>query len=90
MPRVDGLSVYAVRHASNGKWVLVAFGVQNGEERNVADLNLPPTAILSGFSLHPLGKSFVTSIGLARRDIWLLEGFDRPSRSFKDLLSRIR
>jgi Tol biopolymer transport system component len=78
----DGSSLYAVRHASNGSWVLVEFDVQSQRERHVIDMNLPPKATLSGFSLHPNGKSFATGIGIARHDIWLLEGFEPPSRWF--------
>ena len=78
----DGSLVYAVRHASNGNWVLVAYDVRTEQERSVTDLNLPPRATLSGFSLHPNGKSFATGIGIARHDIWLLGGFELPSRWF--------
>jgi len=77
---LDGSSLYAVRRTSNGRWVLVAFDVRSEQERAVTDLNLPPKATLSGFSLHPNGKSFATGIGIARHDIWLLEGFESPSR----------
>jgi eukaryotic-like serine/threonine-protein kinase len=76
---LDAASLYAVRHATNGTWVLVAFDVRSGQERDVADLHLPPRATLSGFSLHPNGKSFATGVGIARHDIWLLEGFKLPA-----------
>jgi hypothetical protein len=32
---------------------------------------------LAGFSLHPDGTRFITSLGLWPSDIWMLEGFDR-------------
>ena len=57
-----------------GRWVIVAFDVRSEQERSVTDVNLPPKATLSGFSLHPNGKSFATGIGIARHDIWLLRG----------------
>ena len=79
---LDGSLLYAVRHPSNGTWQLVTFDVQSGEERKVTPLNLPPKATIAGFSLHPNGKSFATAIGIARHDIWLLEGFKQPSRWF--------
>ena len=63
-------------------WNSSTFDVQSGKERKVTDLNLPPRATLTGFSLHPNGKSFATAIGIARHDIWLLEGFEQPSRWF--------
>ena len=68
-----------IEHATNGTWVLVAFDVRSGQERDVADLHLPPRATLSGFSLHPNGKSFAIGVGIARHDIWLLEGLKLPA-----------
>ena len=79
---LDGSLLYAVRHASSGTWVLVAFDVQSGKEQTTTDLRLPPRATLTGFSLHPNGKSFATAIGIARHDIWLLEGFKQSPRWF--------
>ena len=47
-------------------------------ERLVANLDLPASAMgLAGFSLHPDGTRFATSLGLWPSDIWMLEGFDR-------------
>ena len=83
---LDAASLYAVRHATNGTWVLVAFDVRSGQERRVADLHLPPRATLSGFSLHPNGKSFATGVGIARHDIWLLEGFKLPAGWLRRLI----
>ena len=80
---VDGSLLYAVRHTSNGTWKLVEFDVQSGNERKVTDLHLPPRATITGFSLHPNGKSFAAAVGVARHDIWLLEGFQQRSRRFR-------
>jgi hypothetical protein len=63
-------------------WKLVEFNVQSGKDLKVTDLHLPPRANLTGFSLHPDGKSFATAFGIARHDVWLLEGFKQPSRWF--------
>ena len=76
---VDGSSLFAVQHGSNGSWRLVAFDVASGAERPVANLDLPRRATLAGFSLHPDGRSFATAVAVARHDIWLLEGFKPPS-----------
>jgi hypothetical protein len=81
----DGSSLYAVRHASNGSWTLMALDVGSGRERELGALDLPPRATLAGFSLHPKGKTFATGMGLAHHDIWLLQGFAPPSR-LRDLL----
>ena len=80
---LDGSSLYAVRHASNATWTLVTFDVDSGRELKATNLKLPPRASITGFSLHPNGKSFATAIGIARHDIWLLEGFKQTSRWFE-------
>jgi eukaryotic-like serine/threonine-protein kinase len=54
---LDGSLLYAVRHASDGAWLLAAFDVQSGKERRITELRLPPRATLTGFSLHPSGKA---------------------------------
>jgi Tol biopolymer transport system component len=79
---LDGSLLYAVRHSPDGMWQLVTFDVQSGKEQKVTHLQLPPRATLTGFSLNPDGKSFATAIGIARHDVWLLEGFKQPSRWF--------
>ena len=85
---LNGTLLYTVRHGSDGMWVLVAFDVQSGKERAITGLRLPPRATLTGFSLHPSGKSFATAVGIARHDIWLLEGFKPRSRWFNLLAGR--
>jgi hypothetical protein len=59
---------------------LAAFSVSDGREKKVTPLALPVSAMVVGFSLHPDGKRFVTSVGEARYDIWLLEGLPQPRR----------
>jgi serine/threonine protein kinase len=44
----------------------------------ITPLDLPLSVTIEGFSLHPDGKSFATTVGTARWDIWLLEGFPQP------------
>jgi len=73
----DGSKVYLIRRPSNQGWELAAISVRNGEERKITDLNLPPDAQVAGFSLHPDGQRFATSTGTTKRDIWILEGFQR-------------
>ena len=75
----DGSSLYVVRHSANRAWVLATVDVPTGQERNAVDLKVPPSATLSGFGLHPDGKSFATGIAITRRDIWVLDGFNVPS-----------
>jgi dipeptidyl aminopeptidase/acylaminoacyl peptidase len=74
----DGATLYAVRRNEAQKWELAELSVPDGREKKVAPLDLPLSATIQGFSLHPDGKSFATSVGTARYDIWLLEGFPQP------------
>jgi hypothetical protein len=57
--------------------------VATGAEKILASLDLPAsTAAISGFSLHPDGKRFLTSIAKRPYDIWMLEGFQPPSKNW--------
>ncbi len=58
-------------------WRLWSIDVASGAERLVTDVPLPPTAgDAAGFSLHPDGTRFLTSIANWPFDLWMLEGFD--------------
>ena len=74
----DGSVLYALRRASARKWVVVSFDVRSGKELKTVDVPIPPAANVLGFSLHPDGTRFATSIGVPKSDIWLLEGFQKP------------
>jgi len=78
----DSTTLYAIRRGATRRWELAAFGVPRGEEKKAGALDLPVSTIIWGFSMHPSGKSFATSVGVARFDIWLLEGFLQPHRWF--------
>jgi Tol biopolymer transport system component len=72
------LGVYRNTTGNGAQWQLLSVEVATGRERVVADVDLPPSAMgLAGFSLHPDGTRFITSLGLWPSDIWMLEGFDR-------------
>ena len=46
----------------------------------LAPANLPAsTDNIAGFSMHPDGKRFLTSIAKWPFAIWMLEGFDQPT-----------
>jgi len=74
----DGSTLYAIRRDSGRKWVLAFLDVRSGKELKTVDLPIPPAANVFGFSLHPDGTRFATSIGVPKSDIWLLEGFQKP------------
>jgi dipeptidyl aminopeptidase/acylaminoacyl peptidase len=73
----DGSLVYWIRRGPNRAWELAASDVESGKDRKIATLRLPISAIVSGFSLDPDGKSFLTSVGIPKFDIWLLDGLKR-------------
>jgi Tol biopolymer transport system component len=77
----DGSLLYAVRH-TGASWTLAAFDVRSGALRRETTLDLPSRATLAGFSVHPDGHSFATSVVVARHDIWLLRGFRPPGGWF--------
>jgi hypothetical protein len=70
----DGALLYAIRRG-NQSWELVTFDVHTARPKSAVTLPVPLSSTLTGFSLHPDGKSFITSVGTGRYDIWLLEGF---------------
>jgi len=58
----DGATLYAVRRNSEQKWELAELGVPDGREKKITPLGLPASVTIEGFSLHPDGKSFATSV----------------------------
>lgn len=77
----DGREVLGVVRNSSGaeaEWQLWAIDVATGRERKLADVDLPEAVdTLRGFSLHPDGSRFATSVATLPFDIWMLEGFDQ-------------
>jgi hypothetical protein len=70
-----------VRNTTGEEWQLYAIDVKTGAEKMLAPLELPgSTDGVAGFSLHPDGNRFLTSIAKWPHDIWMLEGFDQMPR----------
>ena len=89
----DGAQVYGIMENTTGEgpqWQLHSIDVKTGAERMLAPVDLPAsTADIAGFSLHPDGKRFLTSIAKRPYDIWMLEGFDQASsKTWLDRLLR--
>jgi Tol biopolymer transport system component len=74
----DGKTVYTLRRNPSRHWELAAFSLPGGAPAKVVPVDLSSAALISGFSMNPDGKSFITSVGKARFDLWLLDGFDQP------------
>ncbi len=72
------------------QWQLYSIDVKTGAEKIVAPVDLPAsTDSIAGFSVHPAGKRFLTSIARWPYDIWMLEGFDQAaSKTWLDRLFR--
>ena len=76
----DGRAVLSVcrnTSAAGAPWQLWSVDVTTGRERLVGNVDLPVTAgTVGGFSMHPDGTRFATSVGILPYDIWILEGFE--------------
>jgi dipeptidyl aminopeptidase/acylaminoacyl peptidase len=77
----DGAQVYGIFRNTTGEgaqWQLYSIDVKTGAEKMLAPVDLPAsTDSIAGFSMHPDGKRFLTSIAKWPFDIWMLEGFDQ-------------
>jgi hypothetical protein len=88
----NGEKVYGILRDTTGggaEWQLYSVDVKTGAEKMLAPVDLPSSATaLAGFSLHPDGKRFLTSIAKWPYDIWMLEGFDQHKSWLDRLLHR--
>jgi hypothetical protein len=89
----DSTQFYGVFQNTTGngaQWQMYSVNVKTGTEKFLAPLDLSASIDrMAGFSIHPDGKHFLTSVGKFPFDIWMLEGFEQPEpRSFLDRLLR--
>ena len=89
----DGSQFYGVFQNTTGngaQWQLYSVNVKTGAEKFLAPIDLPASVDrMAGFSIHPDGKRFLTSVAKFPFDIWMLEGFEQPEpKSFLDRLLR--
>jgi eukaryotic-like serine/threonine-protein kinase len=89
----DAAQVYGIVRNTTGQgaqWQLYSIDVKTGADKLLAPLDWPAsTSNIAGFSLHPDGKRFLTSIAKWPYDIWMLEGFDPPrQKAWLDRLLR--
>ena len=86
----DGASLYGITSDERRRLLLDRVDISTEKETKVADLGPMPAAIdygaaygnfpYRGFSLHPDGKSFLTSVFRMKPHIWLMTDFNRPTR----------
>jgi eukaryotic-like serine/threonine-protein kinase len=88
----DGSQVFGIYRntsAEGAEWQIYSVDVKTGSEKLLGAVELPPaTESLAGFSLHPDGKRFLTSIAKWPYTIWMLEGFDQQRSWLGRLLGR--
>ncbi|HEY7391639.1 MAG TPA: protein kinase [Bryobacteraceae bacterium] len=72
------IGIYRNTNPEGSEWQMYAVDVASGAEKLLGAVDLPAaTESLAGFSLHPDGKRFLTSIAKWPFDIWMMEGFDQ-------------
>ena len=84
----DGTALYGITLGEGRSLIVGRIDLQTGRETRVVDLGAAPASVdfgerqgnfpYRGFSMHPDGKSFLTSVLRVKGDVWLLENFDRP------------
>jgi serine/threonine protein kinase len=86
----DGARVLGIARGENRRLLLQQIDIDSGKETRLADLGpVPPEFDLAdplnefayrGFSLHPDGKSFLTSVLRIKTQIYLMKDFDGTHR----------
>jgi Tol biopolymer transport system component len=94
----DGTRIVGVARGDMRRLWLMQVDIESRQERRIADLGpVPPEFDLAdsindfayrGFSLHPDGKSFLTSVLRFRTQIYLMKDFDRRTRLVDRWLQR--
>jgi Tol biopolymer transport system component len=67
----DGSSLFCIAPSHE----VFSIDVSTGHARKLLEVPLPSGAQLEGFSLHPKGTGFLTTLRRMKSDIWVLEGF---------------
>jgi serine/threonine protein kinase len=75
------LGIFRDTTGTGAQWQLYSVDVRTGADTFLGAIDLPAsTDSLAGFSMHPDGTRFLTSIAKWPFDIWMLEGFDQERR----------
>jgi len=86
----DGTALYGIAIDERRHHILARIDIAAARETKIADYGLTSGSVdfgylladfpYRGFSLHPDGKSFLTSIFRAKSQIYLVRDFNRPVR----------
>jgi eukaryotic-like serine/threonine-protein kinase len=80
----DGKHIVAVRRRPDRMWELATIDIATTAETSVR-LDIPPTALVSGLSVHPTERRIAVAVGTSKFDLWLLEGYRMPHARFRFL-----
>jgi Tol biopolymer transport system component len=97
----DGSAVYGITSGVNRRELLVKVDFATGKETQIQDYGPVPAEFelvnemmgdfpYRGFSLHPDGKSFLTSVARMKTQIYLMKDFDRPTHLADHFFTRWR
>jgi dipeptidyl aminopeptidase/acylaminoacyl peptidase len=81
----DGKIFYAFRRGDDRRWTLVPVNVDSGREGPAVALPLAGSLNLGGMSLNPDGKRMALHANQLKYDLWMVEGFPRPSQGIARL-----
>jgi TolB protein len=88
----EGARLYGIERDTAGKgaqWQLYEVNVATGADKALGAVDLPAsTDALTGFSMHPDGTRFLTSIAKWPYDIWMIEGLNPPKSWIDRFLRR--
>jgi len=88
----DGRRMFGIEPAITGKGVqsqLYQIDVATGADKLLGTVDLPGSVTgLAGFSMHPDGTRFLTSVVHGAFDIWMLDGLNPPRSRLDRLLRR--
>jgi Tol biopolymer transport system component/predicted Ser/Thr protein kinase len=94
----NGAALFGIRFDENRRQILARIDIETAGETKIADLGaIPPAFYVAerlntfsyrGFSLHPDGKSFLTSVLRVKTQIFIMENFDRGTRQLDWLWAR--
>ncbi len=84
----DGSQLLVVRRGSSRRPELAIWDVASGRELRCVEMPLSSTADVLGMTVSPDGSRVIVGAGAPTSDIWILEQFEAPARSWMRWLRR--